>query len=332
MTYEEYKDCKEFQIRDSELHPNLYLVFSDDVTNPINGSIFTKDTNTLVCAPARILMDISEEEIDDDVVSVMEWCEDGTLVRLYYYNGEWLTATNKSIDSRFCFWNSTKSFNELFYELFSFESLDKLDKTYTYFFIVTHVENQIIIRHKESKLYYAYKIRDGEISFENDTMYNSLEPAMSLSENNTKRGVVIRTLDGKQYKYDFPFYVKLKEIRGNTETLRERYFQVFNDKDMKKKLNELYPEYSLMFKILDRDLEKLSNFLHQLYYKSHITHTITLRENPDIYSRDYYVLKTLKNMHYIHKTQKEIMTRSKVQDILTTLHPVTLVKLLNYKN
>ena len=107
-----------------------------------------------------------------------EYCEDGTVIRLYNYKGMWMTSTTKCIDARHSYWSHEKSFGHLFWELFDFNYLDLLDHKCTYFFILKHVDNRIVVKHDKSHLVYIHTIdnKTNEIFNDKNMMcYNDIE-------------------------------------------------------------------------------------------------------------------------------------------------------------
>ena len=91
-----------------------------------------------------LIEDIKNKEqlinLIDNENTTVEYCEDGTIIRLYNYNDNWYTSTTKTINASVSYWSSSKSFHELFSELFDEKYLEILDKNSTYFFILLEVE------------------------------------------------------------------------------------------------------------------------------------------------------------------------------------------------
>jgi hypothetical protein len=330
-SYEELKEMDQVNIRDSELYQDLFLMFGDN----FNGMILSKTTQEVVCAPATQLIDITKEEADEFVLNNtdMEFCEDGTVIKMYFYNNEWITATNKCIDARFSFWNSPKSFNELFYELFDSELTNSMNTEFTYFFILTHQENQIVIQHDTNRLFYLYKINNKtfEKSIDNELNFDIPENTCQYSPNFLKRGIIFKS-NNIEYKYDFSCYTDQQMVRGNTPRIIDRYIQLLSDDTVRDRLIKLYPNYLLLFKIVDKDINNLSNYIHQLYFNTHIKHTFQLTEDCELYSNEYYIMKTIKNMHYTYKTHGIVMTKQATTNIIKNLPFQVITKLLNYKN
>lgn len=76
---------------------------------------------------------------------------DGTCILLYYHNG-WRCSTLGSIPTG-TFGESTKTFGEMFWELFDI-SLTDLCVGATYIFELCHEDNQIVTKYESNRLYY----------------------------------------------------------------------------------------------------------------------------------------------------------------------------------
>ena len=74
-------------------------------------------------------------------------------MRAYNYNNEWILSTKKMINSKRAKWISTKSFNELFYEILGNNNIfEHMDKNRCYSFILVHNENNVVIKYPENAI------------------------------------------------------------------------------------------------------------------------------------------------------------------------------------
>ena len=98
------------KVKDSARHPTLYIVTynqtKSDFNNPIvcecRGIILEKDTNAVVCLPFTKFWNVGESRAASimwDSAQVLEKY-DGSLIKMYRYNEEWIIATNGTIDAR----------------------------------------------------------------------------------------------------------------------------------------------------------------------------------------------------------------------------------------
>lgn len=348
----------EMRILDEE--SNLYLLVSNknetDLT-PIqmecNGLIFEKNTNKIVCMAQNKMYEISSNEILKDITKKrfrMEYCEDGTVIRLYNYNNEWITATSRCIDARKSYWSSEKTFNDMFFEIFNSSGYDinELDSSYTYSFIIMHKENRIVVNHKYNNLIYINRVnnitREEDFTnyFYNENPRRCIRRTKQIEHSDDmnypldnyyqsdKRGVIIKSYDELNNKwdlfnYDFMVYLKVKDIRGNVPLIRMRYLELLNEPEKLELLKVHYPENLMVFSMIQHCMSKLYREIHNLYFQSHIKHSITIEESDPLH-------KTMRQLHGIYKKQKTIITLEVVIDKVNTLNPHVIKNLLGWKN
>jgi hypothetical protein len=107
---------------------NLYLLFNKkndiQLQRECNGLILEKGTNKVVAACQNDF----EKEFPSDLNNFVsaEYCEDGTVIRLYNHKGIWTTCTKKCINAKASYWCHLKSFNDMFWEIFGNSLFDKL--------------------------------------------------------------------------------------------------------------------------------------------------------------------------------------------------------------
>jgi len=162
-----YQDVKKLftekyniNVKESKTFPSLYLLmydmiktnFSEPVAHECRGIILEKDTNKVVCYPFNKFFNYGEKHanlVDWDTVSIQEKL-DGSLIKVFFYNGDWVVATNGTIDARESSY-SNRNFYDLFHESISNEFYSKLNPELTYVFELIHPENIIVIDYKLDK-------------------------------------------------------------------------------------------------------------------------------------------------------------------------------------
>lgn len=326
-----------------------------------NGIIFEKETNKLVAACQNKLFDIdSNENIErmltsenksniiqnETLNSRIEYCEDGTIVRLYYYNNNWHTATTRCMNAKESYWSSNKTFDEMFWDIFNKENVSLLDTAYTYIFIILHSDNRIVVRHLKNCLIYIQSINNQTLEEDYKNIFYNTElfkngvvkrpkmiPYMNVYEiqnyfHPIKRGIIIKFFDSNLhswnvYKYDFVQYRDVKDIRGNIPHIRMRYLELLNNTEKLLLLEKFYPESHLMFEIIKNSLYKLTRYIHKMYVDSHIKHTIHVTDE-DMYYR------TLRQLHAQYKTTNKPITYDDVHQKLVKLDKNVLKKFLGW--
>jgi len=360
-TFEKVKSC--CKGLDVKFHNNLYLLANNNINNnknenenkldenikkQANGIIFEMDTNKIVAMCYPYMNDVNTKEQLDDLITddstTIEFCEDGTIIRLYNYNDTWYTSTTKCIDASMSYWSSSKSFNELFRGLFDKSYLENLDKNSTYFFILLHKENRIVVKHKINFLIYISRINnktcieDTTFIFEGDTNikkreYVNKNEFVSIIESNrlfdlsNKRGIVIRSTDKNTnvnsiHKIDFESYKIIKDIRGNVPEIRMRYIELLNKPESLELLEKIYKEYHLTFAFIKASVLKLVKTIHRLYINSHVRHQIQIRED-----NMYY--RTLRQLHAQYKTTNLPISFEDVYIKITNLDKYVIRRFLN---
>lgn len=354
----EVRECSD------ELLNNLYLLVSDKNNNQLsplqmecNGLILEKETNKVVCMCQNKFIHINQDSSQVEQIEGlktrysrfrMEYCEDGTVIRLYHYNGSWYTATTRCIDARKSYWSSDKTFNDMFWEIFNSSNYDinLLDTNYTYSFILIHKENRIVVHHKYNNLIYINRIHN-ETKQEDFTNYfynqdpkRCIRRTKQIEVNMTinyplddyylpdKRGIIMKFLDTssntwKLFQYDFNSYTKIKEVRGNVPLIRMRFLELLETPEKLALLETNYPEHSMTFSMIKHSLHKLYREIHNLYYQSHIKHNVTIEENHKLY-------RTLKQLHGQYKKQGTIITLEEVVKKVNSLDKNVIKTLIGW--
>ncbi len=337
------KFCSEFE-DDVKLKENEDLYLVNSASNKfLNGVIFEKGTNNVVCACQEKFI-VNEEKTFEKIKTSknfhVEYCEDGTLVRLFNYKNEWRVATNNCIDAKESYW-SNKSFDEMFWEIFDKKHLENLDERSTYFFILLHTENRIVVKHLKNKLVYIMSINNDTFDekytnlFKDDLnikrphcFYNfkrsDLEFYEELFYNHKKRGMLVKFLENGKWEthlLDFKSYSSIKEIRGNVPQIRLRYLQLLKTPEKIGLLRKHYSESSLLFTVVKNSFYALVSKIHTLYLTSHVKHEIRVEEE-DKYWR------TLHQLHGQYKKTNKPITFYDVKNKLLELDVNVLDKLL----
>jgi hypothetical protein len=377
--YVNYIKNKELKI---DTDNQLLLLFNKktdtEIQREANGVIFDKNTNKVVCACYPDFVNINNNDeltkfVDNesiDSIESIEYCEDGTVIRLYYYNNQWRTATKKCIDARYSSWSSKKSFDNIFWELFNNSDEtgkepcaqgindELLDKNRTYIFILLHVENVLVVKHKNNKLIYkgsihndTFKIKEDYDSLFTNHKYIENVEKIDLSQyytsnsddiilnqslvltsdninklmfNNTKRGILFKFKnDDNIYKYDFDNFKLLNDIRGNEPLIRIRYLELLSEPEKLNLLIKYYPEYHMVFSMIYHNIMYICNDIYMVYRNSHIKHIIKIDD-----THKYY--RTIKQIHAQYKRTNIPITKNDILEKLKSLNTHVLKNLLGW--
>lgn len=326
------------QLKDNEYTDIYLLKYDKDKTNlkiPLNrklrGIIFEKETNNIICYS----LDKFDNKDNLDLTNICEWkieeAIDGTQIRLYYYNSKWISTTARRIDSKKSKWNYVKTFYELFKDVEHLIDYSKLNKDYTYTFILKHIENRIISNISKNELIHIHT-RDNKSLEEKDIdigitkpsklnfdSYNEFKNYLETLTFETK-GCVVK-VENKRYMFNSPDYEKVKELKGNHLNINYNYITLIQNNKLDEFLN-YFPEYRLKFNTSDKDIRDLISNIHYLYIEKNVNKTITLKEINVKYRKILY------DLHGEYISNKEIITYEKVKDFIYNLPVGYIVKLL----
>jgi hypothetical protein len=309
---------KTYNVRTDDEHPDLFLIVD------FNGLIL-ENSGTLTYGPHRIVcrnQPTFEEFTELDFNTELEYCEDGTVIRVYNFLDSWHVATTKKIDANKAFWGASKSFGEMFMETCKID-WDSLDKNYTYNYILKHSENRIVVVHHENKVMFINKINNtsGEVDKTDSEIETfKYEGNTSFEEyfNANKRGVIYNS-----YKYDFSNYTLVKTVRGNVPHMQMRYLQLLNNTSSLFILENTYPECHFTFAMVKHCLTNLYKKVHSLYIESHVKHLMQVYPVHPMY-------RTLKQLHSQYKSDGSVITLEVVREKVNHLQPHVIVKLLDW--
>lgn len=320
----------------SENKKNTYLKFE------MNGLIFEKNSNNIVCACENKIKEFDELNNDNKTCNFqLEYCEDGTIIRLYNYKNKWYTATTRCIDATQSFWSSEKTFDNMFWETLSLtynkeEFLSNLDIDSTYVFILLHTANRIVIKHTFNEIMYLKKINNKTLQQDSTILpgfkekniignFTGIIPTIHHLNNyykNNKRGIIV-SINNIKYKHDFQDYIKIKNIRGNVPLIRTRYIELLNNPNELQLLIDYYPEHHFLFTVIKHCLSNLYQNVHKLYIDTHVSHKIMITEH-----HQYY--RIIKTCHWTYKQQNVIITLEEVTKIINSLPHYIIISLLKF--
>jgi len=361
LTSEPYK----LIVKDDSDHPSLYMItygkesrsFDNDVVRQCRGLILEKETNNILCYSFNRGTDIHAMSNDDSWQADFPWEDvqieeavDGTQIRLYYYDGEWRVATTRCIDAKKAYWYSSRSFYDLFMEAVRNSegfSLDDLDQSCCYAFVLKHPENRIVVRYEKAELCHVmtrslskddgypeldieldgvsrptvYK-RAGDVTDSHFSDYGALRRHAVEEVRLCAEGFVLKSASGFRGKLRYCSYDSLKEIRGNTWNMFYRYLELRKDEGALKRFYSFYPEYRETFSFYEHQIQKFVRYVHRQY----VFHRVKKVEG---YIIPDHLKVTLYKLHGTFLEERTPRTQEKVQAMLDALHPKQLCALLN---
>ena len=213
--------------------------FSLEIVREARGLILEDKTWNVVCYPFKKFFNYGEsyaDEINWETAKVTSK-EDGSLIKVYFYNGEWRVGTNSTIDAEDAVLNSPyyRNFRELFDVAannckFDF---DRLDPNYTYLMELCSRHNTIVVPYNEPKLFHigtrnniTYEEVEVDIGIEKPKQYmlSSLDDciAMAATFDFTKEGFVVVDKNYHRVKVKSEDYVRVHRLANNGSITLER--------------------------------------------------------------------------------------------------------------
>ena len=325
------KRPKLFMIHPTELSQN-----DNKVVQECNGIILDGETFEIVSygmqnlTDSTVHFDSTKTDFDNENIHVEE-AEDGTVLRVFYWNNEWIVSTNRRIDASRVRWASNKTFYELLSEAVPDRKLEDLfekdlSKENTYSFILLHPENQLVIDHSEPRLV-LIGYRNNSTFVEKDHRDLQLDWAQnphSITENTLKfvndhleskerfdkRGLIISDWSVstvvKRVKIDYQWFTIANDLRKNMPTLHLSYLAC---SFQEKKLMRSYFGQLDIFNMVDSLLRYLTKYSFETYRDSYVRKQYKVPTDHPI----FYVVRRL---HYLYKTGGEPIKMQHVRTIL----------------
>lgn len=310
--------------------------FSLEIVREARGLILEDKTWNVVCYPFKKFFNYGEayaDEIDWKSAKVTSK-EDGSLIKVYFYNGEWKVGTNSTIDAEDAELNSPYYHN--FMELFDVAAenseldFDRLDPNYTYLMELCSCHNTIVVPYNEPKLFHL-TTRDNrtleevevDIGIEKPKEWAlpSLEDCISMAAtfDFTKEGFVCRDKNYNRIKIKGEDYIKAHRLTNNNTINTEKAIELI-------RMNELeeFLVYCPQYKEYINDVRhRYNKFYSDIYFNVNMA----LIEKMDC--------ETRKDFAIVAKTFKYPMVWFKVYetksfDINAWINSLTTAKLASY--
>ena len=280
----------------------LYLLkyhqIDSDMGNPVvqecRGIILEKDTNKVVCYPFNKFFNLQQTHahtIDWSTAKVLSK-EDGSLIKLYFYNGWWKWATNGTIQAKNAPHQLKGSFFHLIGDAVQY-AIDerneknciattdgvsmfdeRFNKDMTYMFELTHPLNKIVIRYDNPALYYLGSRNNKTFQEEYNNpvpdlfpepktfSFNTLEDALNMSTELPfdQEGYVVVDSKYNRVKLKSPAYFAAHRMLGNGNVTTKRLIEMVR----LGKIDDfagMFPEYNEIVDGLKTDITALKQKL-----------------------------------------------------------------------
>lgn len=328
-------------------YPNLYMItykrgisnLDNELVSQCRGLIVEKSTNRIVCYTFNKSFEYENTDNDFNWKNYkIQRSIDGTQIRLFYYNNKWNVATTRCIDAKKSFWNSDKSFYDLFLETYPNFPYDKLNINCSYAFVLCHPDNKIVVSYDKPKLYHvltrnlhSLKEINSDIGIDMPEIMhcdieNILNDMNDISELKYE-GFMLCDDQFRRIKLKYKYYDNIKNLLYNTNNKFFRYLNLKYDRQLLTYLN-FFKEDTELFNQFKMEINNLVRNIYKYYVDLHIKKIITIKDIPEHYRKIIYTLHGI----YLNSHEK-ILTNTVYQEI-NKLHPKIVCDIYNktFKN
>jgi T4 RnlA family RNA ligase len=319
--------------------------FSDPLVCEARGIIIDVVHQMVVCRPFDKFFNVQEQyaaDIDWNTARVLEKI-DGSLIKLYWYGGEWVFATSSTCDADEA---SVAGYKGITYrdiiacaDNYGKIPFDDLDKRCTYLFELVSPMTQVVIKYDKTTLYYLaardnmtgeekdYKLESFKTpkSFPLKTIAECLEAAEELNKDSdediTEEGFVV--VDGKhnRIKIKSPAYVALHRAVTNKVFTVKRMTELFLQGADLNKLAKDFPNEARIIKYYDWQLAEIMHKIREI-----MGYARALYEEYDHDRRA--VANEIKGLPYAWAGFMAIDSDKKPEDLMNMLNASKMEKLI----
>lgn len=254
--------------------------FSEEIVRECRGIILEDETFRPVCVPFFKFGNYGESycpDIDWNTAEVQEKV-DGSLIKLWYYKGDWKKSTNGMIDAKDAelseFVTEFRTFDDLINIAIKNSGLrvDKLDIVSTHMFELTSPYNKVVIYHPETTIRYLgsrnnillQEYNAGNyigIDIPKRYKFNSLNDTVAASKDLpfNEEGYVVVDGNWNRVKIKSPAYVMTHHLLTGPMT-EDRIIDLIKVNEQDEFLI-YYPEYIPKFKEVQ---DKIDIFIHDM--------------------------------------------------------------------
>ena len=254
--------------------------FSLDIVKEARGLILEDKTWKVICYPFNKFFNFGEEYADniDWESAVVETKEDGSLIKIYFYNDEWKIATNGTIDAEDAELQSGpyKNFKQLFdaaAEKCHFD-FSKLNRYFTYcceicseFNIIICPQSEIRLIHIGTRNNRTFQEVEADIGIPHPQRYalSSLDDciAMAATFDFTREGFVCRDKNYHRVKVKSEDYVKAHRMISNNKASEEKILSLICSGEEEEILS-YFPTYTTIFQDIIIKRDKLKYLFYEI--------------------------------------------------------------------
>ena len=263
--------------------------FSDPIVCEARGIIIDVADQIVVCRPFDKFFNVQEQYaavIDWNTARVLEKI-DGSLIKLYWYNGKWIFATSSTCDASEASVAGYKgvTYRDIIVKADNYNRIpfEDLNKNHTYLFELVSPMTQVVIRYDKTTLYYLATIDnmtgeekdDGRFdgfkrpkSYPLKTIDECIKAATELnrdSEDNIKdEGFVVVDDQYRRIKIKSPAYIALHRAVTNKVFTVKRMAELYQQGADLVKLAKDFPNDAHIIKYYDWQFEEVLHNVREM--------------------------------------------------------------------
>lgn len=266
--------------------------FSEPIVQECRGIILERGSWNVVCHPFHKFFNYGEvyaADIDWSAASVQSK-EDGSLIKVYFYNNEWKIATNGTIDAFEApldvGLSKIKNFGELFLEAVKNTIYDEsrlfsqLEPEYTHLFELCTPYNRVVVPYKDAKIFYlsSKHNKTGEEKMMLHTVpkpktynLNSIEDVIAVAQElgYDEEGYVVVDKHLNRVKVKSPAYLAAHRLKGEGVVTFKRVLEMILTGEHEEFL-VYFPEYKEMFDDAENRMNKYTQRMESLIQEAEI--------------------------------------------------------------
>jgi len=245
---------------------------------------------------------------------------DGTMINLFWFNGEWLSATRSNIGCTNK-WSQDMNFLQMFQECSKDLDYTTLNKEYTYSFVMRHKKNRItsVIVKNELVLVEVYHKLSKLDELPGNAGYRV------VNKNNDVVGLqkgLTSYRNGCRYKWLTTEHKFLEMIKPNTNNTCLNYLILRNSGHLTNFL-QLLPEKRFEFEGYRKTVHNITQLLHQYYTNVFIHKEIDKKDIP------FALRPLIYEIHGQYLKDKQGISWSHVKQYIYDLEPKRLQFVIN---
>lgn len=305
----------------------------NDFTKYFKSIIIDQKTNKIVSiAPMKSLKQDHNILLGNDMN--ISRIFDGTMINVFYHNGEWVLSTRSFIGAK-NYWdkNSKVSFKDMFNDCFN--QYNELDKKHSYSFVLQHKDNSNIVPIEENKVVlveeykydngYPEKVELGDYSFEcvkTYKNYHELKMCEGESIHKYDKGYNI-IKDGVRHVYITDDYKYIFNLRPNQNNKMFVFLDLYKQRRLQEYLKVYHDDRDLFIRYKNR-YEIMRNELYSNYCKHFIEKSVERKDVP------YQLKPLIYELHDIYKSTGQKINYKLINDYLQNMNVKRITFVLNY--